>query len=174
MENEDDILDSNSIEQETSVEPQQIISTGKFVILSLLSFGLYAIWWMYKAWRFFKQKDQLDIMPAARAIFSIFFVYALFNEIMWFAKKKEYTLNYNAGWLASGFIILNLLSRVLNSFRLISLFSFIFLIPAFNALNFAKEKSTEFTVTQQQSFNQKQIVLMLIGLLLWILVILTF
>ena len=35
------------------IEPQYIISANKFVVLSFITFGLYTVWWFYKAWRFF-------------------------------------------------------------------------------------------------------------------------
>ncbi|MFW6711465.1 hypothetical protein ACODTS_06135, partial [Acinetobacter pittii] len=60
--------------QSNHIENLKIISVNKFIFLSLISFGLYPIWWMFKAWRFFLIKDKLNIMPAARAIFSIFFL----------------------------------------------------------------------------------------------------
>ncbi|HHP6486771.1 TPA: hypothetical protein ACSE37_001147, partial [Acinetobacter baumannii] len=58
--------------QSNHIENLKVISVNKFIFLSLISFGLYPIWWMFKAWRFFLIKDKLNIMPAARAIFSIF------------------------------------------------------------------------------------------------------
>ncbi len=57
-----------------------IISLKRFIFLSIISLGLYELWWIFKAWRFFAIKDHLNIMPAARAIFSIFFLYSLFKK----------------------------------------------------------------------------------------------
>lgn len=57
-----------------SVEVQKIISINKFMFLCVLTMGLYLIWWMFKAWRFFMQKDKLDIMPAFRTVLYIIFV----------------------------------------------------------------------------------------------------
>jgi len=36
-----------------------------FIFLSIITLGLYSVWWIYKAWRFFQQKEMIDIMPAA-------------------------------------------------------------------------------------------------------------
>ncbi|EXE34023.1 hypothetical protein J571_4043, partial [Acinetobacter baumannii 554515] len=69
-------IKSNQIKS-NHIENLKVISVNKFIFLSLISFGLYPIWWMFKAWRFFLIKDKLNIMPAARAIFSIFFLYSL-------------------------------------------------------------------------------------------------
>jgi hypothetical protein len=121
---------------------------------------------MYKAWRFYQQKEKLDIIPAARAIFSIFFLNSLFNKILDFAKEKGYNESYSSVSLFLGFIVANLLAVLPDPYWLISVFNFIFLIPSFKALNFAKRNSTDFEVIEQESFNGRQIALIVIGLIL--------
>lgn len=95
--------------QSNHIENLKIISVNKFIFLSLISFGLYPIWWMFKAWRFFLIKDKLNIMPAARAIFSIFFLYSLFNHIKKYAKEQGYTNDFSSGWMYLGYLITSLL-----------------------------------------------------------------
>ncbi len=96
MENQNNILNSNSIGLKNNIEEQHCISLNKFIILSIASFGLYEIWWMYKAWRFYQQKEQSNIMPAARAIFTIFFLHSLFKKTFEFAKEKGYKESYSS------------------------------------------------------------------------------
>ena len=60
MENQDEILDGSDLRND-DVEEQKIINLNKFIFLSIISFGAYEIWWIYKAWRFYQQKEQLDI-----------------------------------------------------------------------------------------------------------------
>lgn len=170
MENQD--AHSDNLEVYSQIEEQKVISLGNFIILCIASFGLYSIWWIYKEWRFFQQKDNLDIMPAARAIFSIIFLIPLFNKILTFAKKKGYTQHYSSTLLFIGFFIGNLLSSLPDPLWLISIFSFVFFIPPFNAINYAKQNSNEFIVTQQDVFSGRQIGLIIIGLILWILILL--
>ena len=74
MENQDEILDSGNLQMTNDVEEQKLISLNKFITLSIISFGTYPIWWIYKAWRFYQQKEKLDIRPRARAFFSIFLI----------------------------------------------------------------------------------------------------
>ena len=171
MENQDEILDSEDVGANNDIEEQNIISLNKFIFLSIISFGLYPIWWIYKAWRFYQQKDKIDIMPVARAIFSIFFLPSLFNKTLAFAKGKGYNENYSSVALFIGWIIGNLLSRLPDPFWLISILGFIFLIPPFNALNFAKQNSTNFIVKEQTSYSGRQIVLIVIGVVFWCLVL---
>lgn len=172
MENQNEILDSTNLDRSNDIEEQQIISLNKFIFLSIISFGTYEIWWIYKAWRFYQQKENLDIMPAGRAIFSIFFLHSLFSKILDFAKEKEYKDSFSATSLFVGFIVASLLAQLPEPFWLISLVSFIFLIPPFKALNFAKQNSTDFIVSEQISFSGRQILLIAIGILFWGLILL--
>ncbi|MFT3844656.1 MAG: hypothetical protein QM725_06365 [Lacibacter sp.] len=167
METQTDLLNDFSIEKRGDIEVQYNISVNKFVLLSVLTGGLYELWWVYKAWRFFKEKDRLDIMPAMRAIFSIFFLYSLFNRILDYSNEKGYTGNYSSGFLFIAFILSNLLAYLPDPFWLISLLSVFILLPPFKALNYAKQNSTEFATVEQEGFNTRQVVLILIGVVFW-------
>jgi hypothetical protein len=171
MENQIEITDIKT-EINKAVEEQHIISVNKFKVLCILSFGLYGLWWIYKAWRFFQQKDQLNITPAVRTIFSIFFLIQLFNKILDFANAKGYNRHFSSVLLFIGYFVGNLLANLPDPFWKISVLSFVFLIPSFNALNFARQNSTDFIVTEQSSFNGRQIVIIIIGSLFWALVLL--
>ena len=96
MENQDKFSERDNLETTYVVEEQKIISLNKFIFLSIISFGLYELWWIYKAWGFFKQREKLNIIPAVHAIFSIFFLISLFNKILHFAKEKGYGNNYSS------------------------------------------------------------------------------
>jgi hypothetical protein len=161
MEYKDEPLNTHAPET-SEIDEQKIISLNKFIFLSIISFGAYEIWWIYKAWKFYQQKENLDIMPAARALFSIFFLNRLFNKILDFAKEKGYKESYSSVLLFIGFIFFNLLSELPDPFGMIALVSFIFLIPPFKALNYAKQNSTDFIVTEQTSFNGRQIGLIVV------------
>ncbi|WP_156026943.1 hypothetical protein [Sporocytophaga myxococcoides] len=165
------ILNQDGTIIDNNIEEQKIISLWRFLFLSFISLGAYEIWWMYKAWRFYQQKDKSDINPVARAIFSIFFINSLLGKILSFAKEKGYSENYSSAGLATGFIVLNLLSGLPDPFWWISILSFVFLIPAFTAFNFAKQNSNEFQVKEQDSFNGRQVALIVIGAIIWIVVI---
>jgi hypothetical protein len=153
------------------VENQEIINLNKFIILSIISFGAYEIWWMYKAWRFFKQKEKLEIFPGARAIFCVFFLNSLFNKILEFAKEKGYSNNFSSSTLFICFLIANLLAKLPDPFWLISIFSFVFIIPPFEALNYAKQKSTNIIIIDRTGFNGRQITLIVLGTIFWALTI---
>ena len=95
MEDKTPILDSPESLEGIS-QDDRIIDPERFILLSILSFNLYTVWWAYKTWRFFKYKDNLDIYPALRAIFGIFYLASLFNKIKTYAGEKGHNFEYNS------------------------------------------------------------------------------
>ena len=172
MESQNEFLENNNLDATYVVEEQKIINLNKFILLSIISFGLYEIWWIYKAWGFFDQKENLNINSAARTIFSIIFLIPLFNKILRFAKEKGYNDSYPSILLFVGFFVVNFMTYLPDPFWLIAILAFVFFILPFKALNFAKRNSTDFVVTEQTSYNGRQITLIVIGGILWILVLL--
>ena len=172
MENQDKFSENDNLEVTYDIKEQKIISLNKFIFLSIISFGMYELWWIYKAWGFYKQKEKLNITPAIHTIFSVFFLISLFNKTLKFAKGKGYNNSYSAILLFVGVFVTNLLARLPDPYWLISLLSFVFFIPPFKALNFAKRNSSEFIVTEQTSYSGRQIVLIVIGVIFWSLVLL--
>ena len=152
-----------------------IISLKRFIFLSIISLGLYELWWIFKAWRFFAIKDHLDIMPAARAIFSIFFLYPLFKKIREYAKAQGDVQEFSASWMYIGYILFALVfANLPDPYWLISSVSFIFLIPAFVALNHAKKQDDQLNTVIQEKFNIAQIFIIIIGAIFWIFLLIGF
>ena len=145
----------------------ELLSTNNFVILFFLTMGLYGAWWMYKTWRFFKERENLDIMPAMRAIFAIFFLYSLMEKIQIFAKTLGYSKTYSSSGLYIAFILLNFTGQLPDPMWVISTVAFLCLIPPFNALNYAMKHSDEYYAREAEGFNQRQIILVFCGVVLW-------
>ncbi|PKK35581.1 hypothetical protein BWI96_15855 [Siphonobacter sp. SORGH_AS_0500] len=163
---------STSFTHPSPVEDQYTISVGKFVFLCFITAGLYQLWWSYKAWRFFKQKQELAITPALRALFGLFFLWPLFSRIKDFSKKEGYKPRFNPFLLFIGSLFFELFSALPEPYFILSFLSIFFFIPPFEALNYAKLQCNEFVTIEQESFNTRQIVLIVIGSILWLSVIL--
>ncbi len=165
-------METNIIPESNVVDKIEInkLSVNKFVILSIVTLGLYELWWIFKSWRFFQDKEKSDIMPAVRTIFSIFYLIPLFNKILNLAKNNGYKHSYVSVFLFVGFLIVNLLVLLPTPFFLAAIVSFVFLIPPYKALNFAVDYCEGFTIIEQSAFSKRQIFLLIIGVILWILV----
>jgi hypothetical protein len=153
--------DNSSAHQHSQVE--EVISVNKFVILSIFSLGLYPFWWTYKAWRFFQEKDELDIIAPARTLFSYIFLSSLFKRILGFARENGYAKTFHPALLHAAYVIIILSSYLPEPYFLISLLNFVIFIQPFEALNFAKMNTADIVAVEKTSFNFRQIVLMLIG-----------
>jgi len=171
MKNQDNLSDNENLDMIYMIDEQKIISINKFIFLTIISLGLYQIWWIYKAWKFFKQKEELNINPALHAVFSIFFLIPLFNKILHFAKEKGYNNSYSSILLFVGFWIVNYFVYLPAPFFLIAVSCFVFLVLPFHALNFAKQNSTDFIVIEQTSYSKRQIALIVVGAIFWVLLI---
>jgi len=149
----------------------ELLSSQKFILLSVFSLGLYNVWWIYKSWKFFRDKDNLDIMPAARAIFAIFFLNSLFEKIQNFSKSKGYTKTFSSVGYFIGFFGLNFASRLPDPYWIVSFLSMFFLIPALESLNYGIKNSGDYKVIENGKYNNRQIGLILVGAIFWVLVL---
>jgi hypothetical protein len=167
----EEILDSDEINE--VYEPARVvIKPAYFVIFSVLTFGLYEIWWIYKCWRFFREKENLDIAPAARALFSIFFLKQLCDKIADYCHEKEIDVSFNSTNVLVAYILLNLTARLPQPLWLISLLSvapFINVVKAFNNYFTGNEEGDG-----QEVLSGRRIVMLIFGCLFWVLVIASF
>lgn len=164
-----EILDSNFNDYENGHEgvPISLVSSNRFIIFYLLSLGLYGVWWMYKMWSFFKEKESLDIWPFARAIFGIFFIYRLFEKIKSFARSNNCNDEYPSEGLFGGFVVFSFLTRLPDPYWLISLLGFLFYLQPINVFNKAIANSKVYDGILDAQFNATQIVLMVVGAIFW-------
>ncbi len=148
-------------------EEKELVSVNVFVILFFLTMGLYGTWWMYKTWRYLKEKDNLDIMPAMRAIFAIIFLYELLVRIQERAHSRGYQQKYYSGPLFIGFILLSFLTQLPAPMWVISQLAFLFLISPFTAFNYVLMREEGLNYKQKDSLSQRQIILAFFGAVLW-------
>lgn len=164
-------MNNNSEPEEEQIIVYPIISTNKFLTLCFFSLNLYMLWWMYKTWRFFKDREGLDIYPALRAIFSIFFMIALFEKIKTLSIGRDDEPKYNAVLLFLGVLALNLLGYLPQPFHLVSIFASVFLILPFEAFQKGIEATGDYQVEEQVGFNGNQVYILMMGGVFWIMLI---
>lgn len=153
------------------IEPQYLVKESKFLLLSFLTFGLYPIWWIYKAWVFFIQKEGSNANPAIRVVFNLFFMLALLNRIRRFAKEGGYN---GSNFPAISYILIigvGLCSFFPPPFFLISLSGCLFFLPSVSALNYGLQESSEVRSYEDDGLSTRQIILVVIGLILWGLIV---
>lgn len=108
-----DLIDSGNVETETQFLP---LSTTKFFIMNIMSFGIYSLYWFYKNWSLQKPLIDRKIYPIWRALFSIFFVHALFKRVEKACEIKGIEKNWSVNVLATVYIVVNIIDAILNYF----------------------------------------------------------
>ena len=97
------------------------VSISKFVIMSTVTLGFYQIFWFYKNWQLIKSRDGSKIVPIARAIFAIFFIYPLIDRIKKLANSSNISTNYNSTLIVMIWIAFRILSRFSSEFLPLSI-----------------------------------------------------
>jgi hypothetical protein len=107
-------------------------STLKLTLMSICTFGIYEIYWFYKNWILIKARTGQNLMPFWRAFFAPIWAYSCFKHIKTSAGENNIPESLSIGSLAALYFILRTLWRLPDPFWLISLFSFIPIIPVNN------------------------------------------
>ena len=128
------------------------VSVTKLLVMSLCTLTLYQIYWFYENWRRVKRRENLSIIPAARAIFGVFFCYQLFAKIRDFDGRGNSSSRLAAGALATGWIGATVLWRLPDPYWWIAMSAILFMLPvqaqanAHNAaVNPAHKSNTRFS-----------------------------
>jgi hypothetical protein len=157
------IKDTNQIHNE---QYSNVIPMWRFALLCIVTFGFYELYWFYKNWKFFKEKENLNISPFWRAtFFAIFFIYGLFKRIFILANKEGYTKRNSPGLLTFFWIVISIIAFIPQSYSLLAVFSFITIIPAVKSMNYYWAKKNPNLPTK--SFSWWQIILIILGII-WV------
>lgn len=95
-----------------------IVSQRKFLLMFILTFSIYQVYWFYKNWSNYQKQARLqnsvdsDIWPVARAIFSVFFIHALFRRVDKHAEAKQRPLAWDVDTHATTLVVLVVIANV--------------------------------------------------------------
>lgn len=146
------VISSASSEEEIFLH----IPISRLIFMSIISCGLYEVYWIYKNWRYFKERDNLNIKPFWRAIFGVFFCHSLLKKIHQDKELNQFSNpTFSAEILATIWVVsriaLNIISQYSskiggaideNSTAMVILLSFSFLlfVPVQKYINSANTK----------------------------------
>jgi len=149
------------------------ISVSRLVVMSILSFSVYEMYWIYKNWRYVKERDNLNIRPFWRGWFGVFFCHSLLRRIHADEEARAIqTPLFSPGGLATGWVILIIISNAVSrapgiAATIIAAFipSFLCLVPVQSYVN---------SVTHRRSPDQTyyrwssgHVVCTLLGVIIW-------
>ena len=119
------------------------IPVSRLILMSIVSCHLYEAYWIYKNWRYVKERDNLDIHPFWRGFFGIFYCHSLLRSINEDKEARSVQVpSFSPGGLATGWVVLLIISNVVGrapgmAISIISVFipSFLCLVPVQNYVN---------------------------------------
>ena len=153
------------------------IPTSRLIVMSILSLGLYDAYWIYRNWRFLKERDGLSIQPFWRGVFGLFHITSLLKMI-----KNDPSANslaearFSPGWLASGWILLMFIGNTLGRSAdptanligiIISAPAFLCLLPVQNYINSVNESLPRRPA--YYGWTGGQLLCLVLGVIFWIL-----
>lgn len=89
-----------------------VVALKKFLILNIVTFSFYTVYWFYRNWKLQKLHNGLSVIPVLRAIFPIFFVHSLFNEVRRAQTKNRNKYDWNPVLWASLYVVIAIVSAV--------------------------------------------------------------
>jgi hypothetical protein len=111
------------------------ISVTRLILMSIVSFGCYEAYWIYRNWRYLKERDNLTISPFWRGVFGVFFCHSLLRRIHEDKEARSLQLpSFSASGLATGWVVLMIISNVLTRAPGISATIVAALIPSYLCL----------------------------------------
>ncbi len=155
------------------------IPVPRLILLSIASCGLYEAYWIYKNWRYIKERDGLNIRPFWRGIFGIFFCHSLLKRIH--ADTEARTTqepSFSPGGLATGWVILMILANIIGrapgaiaSIISFMMPSYLLLVPVQNYINSITH--TKDPGQPYYGWSSGHVVCLVIGLAIWALTLLS-
>lgn len=160
------------MEQPLSTSPQAhtfyAVPVWKFLLLSVLSAGLFPLYWFWFNWKLIRDQEKKDFWPILRAIFSFLYLSDLARIVLNAAKAKQYPGTYNPTVIAWIFFIGIIASQ---SGQLIGLFlaliGFLALIPIIRAMAYVNSHTEGSIVQTKLTMAESSVTI--IGIALWIL-----
>ena len=94
------------------------IPLSRLIFMSFLSFGLYECYWVYKNWRYVKERDNLKISPVSRGWFIFFYCLQLFQRIHDDKVARSVQMpQFSPGWLFTGWFTLSCIAYGLTRYE---------------------------------------------------------
>lgn len=101
----------------------------KFVTMSIVTLGLYDIYWCYHQWVRVRDRGERDISPFWRAFIAPLWGFSLFPKVSEYARACQEPVSWSPGLLATAFLVLSITWRLPDPWWLVSLLAFVPLMP---------------------------------------------
>ncbi len=136
-------MDNSTDHDRTIAAVYHPVSLSKFIVLSLLTGGIYDLYWFYKNWRFVRDRDGSTIMPFWRAIFSPLWLAALILDLRKNVKNETISLIF-AVFLSIAYVVLSIVGLLPNPYWIATFLAFVPLLPVVRLINTSNEDDSQY------------------------------
>jgi hypothetical protein len=105
------------------------VATHKFVVMCIVTVGLYQFYWLYLQWKRLARATIEPISPFWRTFFAPLWGFSFCNRVRQRGLLEQTHPNWNAAILAVAYFVLTVLWRLPEPWSLISLLNFLPLVP---------------------------------------------
>lgn len=166
-------ISATSLGASTVIAPETAffnVGTTKLVLMTIGTFGLYQVYWLYKNWSVERTLSEDSMWPLWRALFAPIFIYALAARVSDRAVSIELPTNLRPLPTAVAFILLSLAVRAPDPFWMISVLAGLVLIPIQNELA-RLNAARGIGVGKEAQYSTINTVWLTLSALLWLLII---
>ena len=125
--------DSGSVGLQSSAvvaqHPYFPVAIHKFIVLSICTLTIYELYWSYQQWQRIRRATGEELRPFWRAFFAPLWGFSLFDRIRDDALERNLPAAWNAPLLGTIYLLLSVAWRLPDPIWLVSLASFLPLIP---------------------------------------------
>src|SRR5687767_15670126 len=100
--------------------PQFAVSLTKLAVMSLVTFGIYELYWSYKQWDAQRRRDTEDMMPFWRAVFAPLWAFSLFPRLQRLSDTHGVGVAWSGTALAVAYLVLHVTYRLPDPYWLIA------------------------------------------------------
>lgn len=108
------------------------VAPAKFIVMALITGGLYELYWLYRGWKAIKREEASKIMPFWRAFFAPVWFYSFARRVFDAEGRHRTGL---AITLAGGYLVSSALWQLPDPYWLLSFASILFLLPVVTAVD---------------------------------------
>lgn len=142
-------------------------SKSLFIILTITTLSLYLVWWNYKTWCYYRDRDKLDIYPAGRTLHAIPFLYSFFRRILKRSKSLGYEKSYSPGILLALYFLSTIVAQLPYGVFPALLGFVLGMNPVFDAQRFVLIHDPKTSFEENRILNNRQLLLVILGLTAW-------
>jgi hypothetical protein len=90
-----------------------VVSPSKFLLLFMLTLGVYSYYWFYENWRRYRAHSGEYVSPFWRTVLNLFFTHRLFRSIDAQPAKAKSEVRWNAESMATLYVVLSIVGYML-------------------------------------------------------------